>query len=87
MLLEVAPQAARIACSTDSNRLPLHEILFEWRPPAELEMVAMLLAAYKEAVNIPDAYSSCRKRFRSSQSPEDDRRGEYEQPVGDCAIL
>ena len=53
VLLEAAPQAARIACSNDRNSLPLHQMLCN-SPPAEPEMVAMLLAAYKEAVNMPD---------------------------------
>ena len=54
VLLEAAPQAARIVCSTDRNKLPLHQILCKRRPPAKPEMIAMLFAAYKEAVNMSD---------------------------------
>ena len=52
MLLEAAPQAAEIA--GDHNRLPLHQILKKSSSTVTPEMVAMLLAAYKEAVSIPD---------------------------------
>eukprot|EP01036_Dinobryon_divergens_P035681 gene35681-46281_t len=54
VLVEAAPQAAGIARLSDGNRLPLHQILYESRSSATAEMVAMLLAAYKEAVNVPD---------------------------------
>ena len=52
VLLEAAPQAAEIA--GDHNRLPLHQILKKSSSTVTPEMVAMLLAAYKEAVSIPD---------------------------------
>eukprot|EP01036_Dinobryon_divergens_P022626 gene22625-30900_t len=51
VLLEAAPQAAGIACSSDNNNLPLHQILERTMTP---EMMAMVFAAYKDAVNIPD---------------------------------
>ena len=51
LVLEAAPQAARIP-SIDNN-LPLHYILRLRYPPATSEQVAMVLAAYREAVNIP----------------------------------
>jgi ankyrin repeat protein len=54
VLLEAAPQAAGIACSTDHNSLPLHQILEQSSPTVTSEMVAMVLAAYRDAVNIPD---------------------------------
>jgi ankyrin repeat protein len=52
LLLEAAPQAARIPCFDD--KLPLHYILSRSNPPATPEQVAMNLAAHKEAVNVPD---------------------------------
>jgi hypothetical protein len=54
VLFEAAPQAARIACSSLNNNLPLHQILSVRNPPATREQVAMVLAAYREAVNIPN---------------------------------
>ena len=52
LLLEAAPQAARIPS------LPLHYILRRRYPPATSEQVAMVLAAYREAVNIPSSGGS-----------------------------
>jgi ankyrin repeat protein len=58
VLLEAAPQAARIACSNSNDCLPLHLILYQRNPPATMELVAMVLAAYREAVNIPNSDGS-----------------------------
>ena len=58
VLLEAAPQAARIACSNSNDCLPLHLILFQRNPPATMELVAMVLTAYREAVNIPNSDGS-----------------------------
>jgi len=52
LLLEAAPQAARIPS------LPLHYILRRRYAPATPEQVAMVLAAYREAVNIPSSGGS-----------------------------
>ena len=53
VLLEAAPEAARIACPLNSNNLPLHMILSRRKPCKELVPVMVTLyAAYKEAVNI-----------------------------------
>ena len=53
VLLEAAPEAARIACPLNSNNLPLHMILSRRKPYKELVAVMMMLyAAYKEAANI-----------------------------------
>jgi ankyrin repeat protein len=53
VLLEAAPQAARIACSSRNNDLPLH-IILNRKFSVTKEQVAMVLAAYREAVNIPN---------------------------------
>ena len=55
VLLEVAPQAALIACPNLNNDLPLHQILDHLDPPATLEHVTMVLSAHRKAVkNIPN---------------------------------
>ena len=53
VLLDAAPQAARIANTKFYNCLPLHQLLYV-DPPATPEMVAIVLTAYRDAVNIPD---------------------------------
>ena len=55
VLLEAAPQAARIACSSLDNDLLLHTILNR-KFSVTKEQVAMVLAAYREAVNIPNMH-------------------------------
>jgi ankyrin repeat protein len=55
VLLEAAPQAARIACSSLDNDLPLH-IILNRKFIGTKEQLAMVLAAYREAVNIPNMH-------------------------------
>ena len=53
LLLEAAPQAARIVCpSYIADGLALHQILRRRNPPATLEQVAMVLATHREAVDM-----------------------------------
>jgi hypothetical protein len=72
VLLEAAPQAAGIACSSDRNRLALYQILQNSsRRFVTLEMVAMVLAAYKDAVNIPDDDGWLPVHFAAEVAPVD----------------
>ena len=53
VLLEAAPQAGRIP-SLNNRRLPLNHILCRRNPHTTPEQVAMVLAVFREAVNIVD---------------------------------
>eukprot|EP01035_Chromulina_nebulosa_P022987 gene22987-29782_t len=52
VLLDLAPQTAMIANIQYLNNLPLSQLLHN--PSVTLEMVAIVLAAYRDAVNIPN---------------------------------
>ena len=56
VLLETSPQAAQISisCSRNSYAIPLHEVLNQNDPLATLDQIAMVLAAYREAVSISE---------------------------------
>jgi ankyrin repeat protein len=85
VLLKAAPQAARIACPSFDNNLPLHIILYRSDPPATREQV--VLAAYREAVNIPNMHGELPIHYAVIHAPLDVMKMIAEENMRNVSVI